>query len=434
MEHSQANRRPLGTMGALTIGLGSIIGGSVFATMGPAVMGAGGGTPLAYFLGAIPAYLTAVSYVRMAKRHPAVGGTVGYFNIAFRSGYLSASLNLLLVVCYAAVASLYAGVFGVYAADLLDCHDLCVERLLSCLAVATVAAVNICSDSWGARIQGKLNIAKFLVMGVFILAAFLSPVWQGDNFSAKHWKPVDGIIATGMGIFMSYQGFELMVATRRPFLNPSRTLPLAFGLCLGLVTLFYCAVATATVGNVVYADVPAESNYIISAVARRFMGDGGGVLLCVGAVLASYSAINADVFSVSPMPGNMAAKGEMPPGFSSHAQGTPRTGVIFICILLLLFVNLVSVDELTAVSSMGFLVVYSIVNFAALRICRCGGAGKCVGVLAAFSCLAAAVTVGVQTFSGPRGILLAWVTGGMLFLPFVWQALFYVCKYCFNKK
>jgi len=420
-------------MGALTIGLGSIIGGSVFATMGPAIKGAGGGAPLAYFLGAVPAYLTAVSYVRMAKQHPAVGGTVGYFNIAFRSGYLSASLNLMLVVCYASVASLYAGVFGVYSADLLGRHTLDVERLLSCLAVAAIGVINICSASWGTRLQGKLNIAKFLVMGVFIVAAFLSPVWQGDNFSVRHWKPLDGIIAAGMGIFMSYQGFELMVATRRPFRNPSRTLPLAFGLCLGLVTLYYCAIAVGTVGNVEYANVPAESNYIISAVARRFMGIGGGILLCFGAVLASYSAINADVSSVSAMPGNMAAKGEMPPCFTSDAQGTPRAGVILICVLLLLFINLVSLDELTAISSMGFLVVYATVNLVALRICRCGVYGKWIGLFAAFSCLAAAVTVGVQTFSGSRGILLACVTGGMLLLPFAWQALFYVYKYCFNK-
>lgn len=433
MQRAREEGHPIGVWGALTIGLGSIIGGSVFATMGPAVTGAGGGAPLAYLLGAVPACLTAVSYVRMAKQHPGVGGTAGFFNIAFNGGYLSASLNLLLLVCYAAVASLYAGVFGVYAADLLRIHSPVAERMLSCLGIVFIASVNIFSSSVGTRLQGKLNVAKFLVMGVFIAAAFLSPLWDWGNFSARHWKPLSSIVATGMGIFMSYQGFELMVATPRPFREPAKTLPLAFGLCLGLVTLFYCSIALATVGNVAYAEADSESSYIISAVARRFMGEGGSILLCVGAVAASCSAINADVFSVSAMPENMADKGEMPRRFNSAQAGAHRAGVILICLLLVLFVNLVNVAELTAISGMGFLVVYSIVNLVALRITVSSPVGRVLSVIAALACLSAAVMVAFQMFSGTRGLLLACVVSGMLIAPFIWQAMFYTWKYCKNK-
>lgn len=417
---------PCGVGGALVIGLGSIIGGGVFATMGPAVAGAGGAAPLAFVLGAVPACLTAYAYVGLSRQYPQAGGTVGYFNEAFGGGYLSASLNLLLVVCYACIASLYAGVFGVYLADIFHWHTGMFERFLSCLGVILVAWMNLASAPWARHVQGKLNAAKFLVMGVFIAAALMSPCWQWGNFKMEHWQPAGSIVATGMGIFMSYQGFELMAAIRRP-MRGRHTLAWALGWCLFLVTLYYAAVAWCLVGNVDYAAVPEESGYLLSAVSRRFMGDGGSLLLCLGAVIASTSALNADVFSVSHLPEQMAEKKEMPRYFLPTQPGARALGVLFLCGLLLLFVNLVTVAELTAIASLGFLVIYTLVNLISLKLVARSRFPLVMGVAGSLACLAAAVTVAWQLVESGRAVPMA-VTCGMLVLPFVWQAVYYLVR------
>lgn len=417
-------QQPCGVSSALVVGLGSIIGGSVFATMGQAIQGAGSAAPLAYFLGAIPAYLTAYSYTRISAAHPGAGGTMAYFNLAFGGGYISAGLNLLLVVCYAAVASLYAGVFGSYVADLFHWHSSTAQRIMSSIGIIVVAGMNLSPSSLSSRVQGPLNIAKFLIMGFFIIAALLSPLWDWGNFSRESHAPA-GVLTTGLTIFMSYQGFELMAAIRRPFRSPRRTLPLAMLLCLGCVTLYYCAVAFCTVGHIDYATAGQESSYLLSAVARRFMGESGGIILCVGAIIASASAMNADVFSVSEIPEEMAETREMPAYFlPTHERGRTM-GVIFLCTLLILFVNMLSVQELTAISSLGFLGIYSLVNGISLRITRRTRTAWVVSTLGSAVCLAAAVTVAWQLFTGPDSRLLIATTACMMALPFIWQAVYY---------
>lgn len=421
----QRNQSPCGVGGALAVGLGSIIGGSLFATIGPALQGAGSCAPLAYFLGALPAYITAYSYLRMSAAHPGAGGTMAYFNKAYGGGYLSASLNLLLVVCYAGVASLYAGVFGVYVADLFHWHGHTAQRLMSCVGIVLVALANLSRTALSQRLQTPLNACKFLILGTFIVAALLSPTWDWDNFSAEHHKAPGSILTTGLTIFMSYQGFELMSAIRRPFRTPKRTLPLAMALCLGTVTLYYCGVAFCTVGNADYATAGAESSYLLSAVARRFMGESGSLLLCCGAVIAAVSAMNADVFSVSRIPGEMAAKRELPPYFLPAQPGARSLGVVFLCTLLVLFVNLLSVQELTAIASLGFLCIYTLANIVSLKITPRTRRSCLLSITGAVVCAASAIVVAWQLFTGPDSALLLALTLSMLLLPFIWQAVYY---------
>ena len=421
---TNAHQKPCGVAAALAIGLGSIIGGSMFATMGEALQGAGGAAPLAYFLGALPAGITAWSYTRMAAAHPGSGGTMAYFNLAYGGGYLAASLNLMLVVCYAAVASLYSGIFGAYAADLCHWHSPAAQRVLSCVGIIVVAWANTRRGGlWGEKAQLPMDVCKFLIMGTFIAAALLSPLWEWQNFAPRHWQRPGNIVTTGLTIFMSYQGFELIAAIRRPFRK--RALPVAMGLCLLIVTLYYCGVSFCTVGHVDYATAAQESDYLLSAVARRIMGEPGGVLLCAGAIIAAASAMNADMFSVSAIPEEMAEQREMPRYFLPSQRRHKTLGVLFLCGLLVLFVNLLSVDELTAISSLGFLTIYSLANFAALRITRHTRRATLVGVVGGLVCLGAACTVAWQLFTGEDSALLMGTTAGMLGLPFIWQAFFY---------
>jgi amino acid transporter len=73
----------IGVVGALSIGIGGIIGGGFFATFGLAVVGARSSTYLSFLLGGILALLTAYSYVRLALRYTEPGGTVGFVRRAF---------------------------------------------------------------------------------------------------------------------------------------------------------------------------------------------------------------------------------------------------------------------------------------------------------------------------------------------------------------
>ena len=89
MGDGKATAPSIGVMGALSIGIGGIVGGGFFATFGLTIEGAKGGTPLAFLIGGLVALLTAYSYIPLTLRYPGPGGTVAFIRIAFGRGLLA---------------------------------------------------------------------------------------------------------------------------------------------------------------------------------------------------------------------------------------------------------------------------------------------------------------------------------------------------------
>lgn len=428
----QAESKPCGVLAGLSIGIGAIVGGGVFATMGPAVVSSQGGAPLAYALGVVLAVLTAFGYIRMTLLYPMRGGTVGFFTIAFGTGYVSSCLNLLLVVCYACIASLFAAVFGAYLASLLhfrgDELNLATQ-VFACMGIVAVAYLNLSKASVIPRLSLRLNAIKLTVMGVFMVAAFLAPTWDSHNFAVENWGSPWSVVSGGLMIFISYEGFELIASSKRPFVNPKRTVPIAYMGTLAVAFLFYVLMAVATVGNADLSLAPEQSAYLISAVAERFMGTGGAILLCVGAIVSALSALSTDVFSVSEMPGLMAEQKEMPCRFAPASPRARMWGIVFVCTMLLVFVNVLTVAELTAASSMGFLFVYLIVNLVSLKITPRSKRAWILSGSAAGGCLLAIALLFVHLATSPRAHIVITVALCMLALPFVWQSLYFASRW-----
>ena len=105
---------PLGVLGALSVGIGGIVGGGIFATIGLAAVEARGAAWLSFLVGGILALLTAYAYVRLTLAFPGPGGTVTFIGRAFGEGLLAAGLNTLLVFSYVMVMALYAIAFANY--------------------------------------------------------------------------------------------------------------------------------------------------------------------------------------------------------------------------------------------------------------------------------------------------------------------------------
>src|ERR1019366_3903365 len=71
-------RRHLGLFDAVVIGLGSMIGAGIFASLSPAAGAAGSGLLLGLAAAAVVAYCNATSSARLAARYPQSGGTYVY--------------------------------------------------------------------------------------------------------------------------------------------------------------------------------------------------------------------------------------------------------------------------------------------------------------------------------------------------------------------
>ncbi|HYO95826.1 MAG TPA: amino acid permease, partial [Polyangiaceae bacterium] len=70
--------RRLGTLDAVFVGLGSMIGAGVFAAFAPAARAAGNGLLVGLALAALVAFFNATSSAQLAALHPESGGTYVY--------------------------------------------------------------------------------------------------------------------------------------------------------------------------------------------------------------------------------------------------------------------------------------------------------------------------------------------------------------------
>ncbi len=75
---SDSDGRHLGRFGATALGVGAIVGGGILALAGVAFASAGSAAIVAFVLNGGIAFLTAVSFVKLASRYPESGGTYAY--------------------------------------------------------------------------------------------------------------------------------------------------------------------------------------------------------------------------------------------------------------------------------------------------------------------------------------------------------------------
>ncbi len=92
--------RNIGLLSAISIGIGGMVGGGIFAVLGEAVSLAHGATPVAFLVAGIIAILTAYSYAKLSVKHQSRGGTVYFVDMAFGHNILSGSINFMLWLSY----------------------------------------------------------------------------------------------------------------------------------------------------------------------------------------------------------------------------------------------------------------------------------------------------------------------------------------------
>ena len=107
MTELAGNKKAVGLVGAIAIGIGGMVGGGIFAVLGEAVALARQATPIAFLFSGIIALLTSHAYAKLSVRFQSRGGTVFFVDQAFGSNIASGSVNLMLWLSYLVTIALY---------------------------------------------------------------------------------------------------------------------------------------------------------------------------------------------------------------------------------------------------------------------------------------------------------------------------------------
>ena len=377
----------MGLWGAVSIGVGGMVGGGIFAVLGLSVQLAGGGTPVAFALAGLVALVTASSYARLSVRYAGAGGTVVFLDRVFGNSMHVGALNVLLWFSYIVMLALYAHAFGSYGAVFFpENTGWLVRHGLISLAIIVPAVLNLTS----AKVVGKAE-TYVVVVKISILLFFLTVGVKGvepARLAPDTWVPMLPLVAGGMIIFVAYEGFELIANTGAEIRDPERDLPLAFYLSVGFVILLYVAIAVVVVGNLPLDAIAGARDYALAEAARPFLGRTGFTLIAVAALLSTFSAINATLYGSSRLCYTIAKEGELPVQLERQMWGAPAEGLLVTSALALILANVGDLSFISTLGSAGFLSVFAVVNAANFKD-EDAGAGRTLSALGVVACAAA---------------------------------------------
>lgn len=363
--------KKIGLAAAMSIGIGGMVGGGIFAVLGLAASMAKGGTPVSFLIAGIIALITSYSYVKLSQTYPDRGGTVKFINKGFGIGIFSGSINNLLWVSYIIMLALYASAFGSYAPNLLKLTSSSVldTHIYGSAIVLIATAINYYSIAVVSKIEAYAVVIKLIILLGFVGFGVYGLVGNPHitQLSPSNWESPFTLIAAGMVIFVAYEGFELIANSVPDIKNPSRNVPRAYYWSVIFVILLYIIIAAVTVGSLSFSSIATAEEYVLAEAAKPMLGQAGFTIITVAALISTFSAINASLYGGSNVSYEIAEDGELPHQLTAKLWGQP-IGLMITCVLTLILVNLLDLTTISTAGSVGFLLIFAVVNYIGFKL------------------------------------------------------------------
>jgi amino acid transporter len=396
----------------VAMGIGGMVGGGIFSVLGLSVSIAGHAAPFAFALGGVIAMLTGWSYIKLALAYHSDGGSFTYLEHAFSHPNIAGIGGWLLLAGYIGTLGLYAYTFGIYGSAILGNPEinLVMPHVLASGVLLTFLGINLYGVQASGEAEDVLVLIKVLILSLFAAVGLF-------YVRPDHLLPVFNTGGTGlfMGaalIFVAYEGFELIPNATKEMDDVQHDLGPAIMISILVTSLIYILVSLVAVGNLLPEEINRYKEYALAVAAKPFLGHAGFLLIGLGALLSTASAINATLFSTARL-GLVMAQEKAVPKLFSHKERTkniPFVSLIAITTISILFVNTMDLTIISSFASSTFLLIFASINLAAFRLRQRIGIHPIQPLLALTLCLASlAVLVTYLYKTAAHG--LSWIFG-----------------------
>ena len=302
-------RRALTAKDLVAIGLGTMIGGGIFTTIGTGVKGAGPAVIISYLLAGLTSFFAALCYAELGAMVPIAGSAYTY-------AYATMGKLFAWIIGFALIFE-----YGISAAPVAQQFSAALQDVLKTIGIALPAWAQQSSlvingpwwvpQSWDiahsqADVLGAVFVLAlsvllsvgiresattnniFVVLKISALVVFVGfglTLWHSANLAnfnpqgfgklllfggaSEASQPI-GIIAVGAFVFFSYIGFDTATTTAEECKNPQRDVPMGVIGALAIGTIIYCATAIVLVAAVPWQQVPIK-NPLVYALAPLHM-------------------------------------------------------------------------------------------------------------------------------------------------------------------
>lgn len=238
-------KKQLGFIDCLGIGIGQIIGSGVMVLTGVVVGLTGHGTPLAFICAALLVICTLTSAVVLSSAVPSNGGGYSYVKrlIGPRCGFLYLGMFVLTQVLIATFALGFAS----YFAALLPNVN---QKLVAMLILSAATIVNLIGIKTAASVQNVMVACLLFSLLLFVLFGLPKVSWSELALTGENMMP------NGLGNFLqgvallsfATGGAKFMAETAGEVKNASKTVPRAMILSTVIVAVFYALLGVVATG------------------------------------------------------------------------------------------------------------------------------------------------------------------------------------------
>ncbi|MFC4740534.1 APC family permease [Flavobacterium ponti] len=400
----------IGLKDAISIGIGGMVGGGIFAVLGLAVSLSKGGTPIAFLIAGILALVTSYSYSKLSITYPDRGGTVKFVNQGFGETVFSGGINNLLWVSYIIMLSLYASAFGSYAPNLFKITGTSADFHIYVSAIIIFAtAVNYYSIKIVGKIESIAVIIKLVILLGFIVVGIYGLVGNTNltQLSLSNWETPLNLITGGMVIFVAYEGFELIANAAPDIENPKKNISKAYFYSVIFVILLYIIIAFVTVGSLPFKEIASAEDYVLAEAAKPMLGKAGFTIITIAALISTFSAINASLYGGSRVSYEIAEEDELPHQLTGKFWNQP-IGLMITAIATLIVANLLKLESISTAGSVGFLLIFAVVNYVGFKLAKQINGNKIISIVGFLLCtIAFFVLLAQQYESNKTGVIAA---------------------------
>lgn len=394
--------KKIGLKEAISIGIGGMVGGGIFAVLGLAVALAKGGTPVSFLIAGLIALITSYSYVKLSLRYPDRGGTVKFINQGFGITIFSGAINNLLWISYIIMLALYASAFGSYAPNLFEItsNKVLDTHIYASAIVILATVINYYSIAVVGKIESYAVVIKLVILLAFVGFGLYGLIGNPhlEQLSPQHWESSFKLLTAGMVIFVAYEGFELIANAAPDIENPKKNIPRAYFWSVIFVIFLYIIIAAITVGSLNFADIATAQDYVLAEAAKPMLGKMGFTIITIAALISTFSAINASLYGGSRVNYEIAEDDELPKQFTCQLWNQP-IGLFITAIVTLVLVNTLQLESISTAGSVGFLLIFSIVNFVGFKLAKDTGSNKLIPLTGAILCFFAMLALLIQHYS-----------------------------------
>lgn len=360
--NANADQKPLGMLDAVGLIVGIIIGAGIFET--PATVMAAVGSPSSglwlWVGGAVVALCGALCYAELAATYPTDAGEAEYLTHAFGrfAGWYFTWIQLVCFRTAAAIVSI-AYIFAKYAQQIHP-QSAAFHVPTVIILLTGINALGLRPGKWT---QNTLATAKVLgLLGVIIAGLMVT----APDSVATDLPPADGpSIALAVVLIMyAYSGWHETAYIVGDLKTPSRSLPRAMLIGVGLVTVIYLAVNLAALHGLGFSGLrsiglhPTENRFGPVLFQRAGWT---GISFAFLVVIITLGSTNGTILSGSRL---FSTVGAMQPGYQWLAKWRTNRDAPLAALLIQMLISLafVAVIELQGRGEKGFQIIVAVTS------------------------------------------------------------------------